>query len=82
MNDIVDDNVCSFELDDEPEIYAPIILTALVELGLKLPEVAPSISDMEKDEYKFTDFDNFIHDYLTCLWPNDRMEQGLFTIRR
>ena len=69
MNEIVDDNVCSFELEDEPEIYSPIILTALVEQGLKLPKTAPNISDMEKDEYRFTDFDNFIHDYLTCYGP-------------
>lgn len=59
---------------DEPELYIPMIIIRLVDLGVSFPE-APSIEDMTKDwegdeddeeyeVYNYTDFDNLISEFL------------------
>lgn len=70
MNQIVDDTYSSPYFDDEAEIYTSIIIQALCELGLKIPEKAPEIkNDDESEDYEFSDFDDFVYQYLTNYGP-------------
>ena len=70
MNDVNDDTYSSRSFDDESEICTPIVIQALCELGLAIPDCPPSIETLEDYEnYEFTSFDNFICEYLTNYGP-------------
>jgi transcriptional regulator with XRE-family HTH domain len=67
MNESMEDYFQSSSLNGDPEFYAPAIIRGLAELGVSIPQKAPSVKKLLEDEY--TKFDLFIDDYLQCYGP-------------
>jgi len=52
------------EIEDEGDFFIPYIFTCLSDLGAKIPDKAPSVSEMDSDNYELTSFDSVITDLL------------------
>jgi len=61
-NEIVD--LPSYTIQDMPEIYVRLILSSLADVGVVLPNSAPSVNQIDKDGYESSLFDSLVGNYL------------------